>query len=160
MMWPFLALLLAQPAQDAARAQLDPLVGDWDIVDESGASGRSRVIAQAPGLMLYELRDIGPDGPLPIWFKYSERTHSWLQLFPGPSGIREFQALSPPGQWPLLFGGEVVLQDGSAARFRLTMAQPSPDLGTRRLEMSRDGGSSWRTAFAYTYRRARAPAGN
>jgi hypothetical protein len=158
MMWPLLALLLAQSADPIPGAQLDSLVGDWDVVDESGASGHSSVIAQAPGLMLYEVRDVGPDGPLPIWFEYSERTHSWVQLFPGPAGIREFQAISPPGQWPLLFGGDVVLQDGSSARFRLTMTQPSPDLGTRRLEMSRDGGSSWRTAFAYTYRRVRASA--
>lgn len=141
-------------AADPVRRQLDVLVGDWTLTDDAGATGHSQVVAEAPGAMLFERREIGQDGALPLWFAFSERSHGWVQLFPGPNGIREFALLSEPGRWPLLFGGEVILQDGSAARFRLTMAQPDADHGERRLEISRDAGTSWQPVFTYSYRRA------
>lgn len=140
-------------AADPVHNQLDVLLGDWSLTDASGATGRSRIVAEVPGAMLYELREIGPDGPLPLWFAFSERSHGWVQLFPGPAGIREFALLSEPGRWPLVFGGDVTLRDGSPARFRLTMVQPDPDHGERRLEVSRDGGGSWQPVFVYHYRR-------
>lgn len=135
------------------RTQLDVLAGDWTLTDAEGVPGRSHVEIVAPGTMLFERREVGSDGPLPLWFAYSERAHGWVQLFPGPNGLREFELLSAAGQWPLIFGGDVTLQDGSAARFRLTMSQPTPDHGERHLEMSRDAGANWQTIFRYAYRR-------
>lgn len=144
----------AQPsAPDPSRNQLDILAGDWTLTDASGVTGRSHVEIAAPGAMLFERREVGADGPLPLWFAYSERTRGWVQLFPSPNGLREFPLLSAAGQWPLIFGGEVTLQGGASARFRLTMTQPGPDRGERRLEMSRDAGANWQTVFVYTYRR-------
>lgn len=141
------------PTSNAARNQLDVLAGDWTLTDASGATGRSHVEIAASGAMLFERREMGSDGALPLWFAFSERAHGWTQLFPSPNGIREFTLLSPVGQWPLVFGGDVTLQDGSGARFRLTMSQPDPDHGERRLEISRDAGVSWQIIFAYAYRR-------
>ena len=160
MVSPLLPLLLVAATaagQAPPQAQLDFLVGDWQVTDAAGRIGRSHIIAQVPGAMLYELREVGGDGPLPLWFEYSERGAGWIQLFPSPAGIREFALLSPPGAWPMVFGADVTLQDGSRARFRLTMSRASADRNRRLLEMSRDGGGSWATVFDYEYRRVAAP---
>ncbi|MBV9883702.1 MAG: hypothetical protein JO276_11890 [Sphingomonadaceae bacterium] len=153
----FLSTAAAAGGQPPPAGQLDFLAGDWRITDSAGREGRSRIIVQGPGAMLFELREIGGDGPLPLWFEYAERTHGWLQLFPGPNGLREFALESPAGAWPMVFGAEVALQDGSRARFRLTMTRASADESRRLLELSRDGGRTWSPVFDYLYRRV--PAG-
>src|SRR5690348_4149783 len=119
MVSPLLALLLSAASasgQASPAGQLDFLVGDWQVTDAAGRSGHSRIVAQVPGAMLYELREVGGDGLLPLWFEYSERSRGWLQLFPSPAGIREFALLTPPGAWPMVFGADVALQGGSRVR--------------------------------------------
>lgn len=144
----------AEPAQEG---QLDFLAGDWAITGPGGLTGRSHIVVQMPGAMLFELRDIANEGPLPLWFELSERTHGWVQLFPAPGGIREFALLSPAGAWPMVFGADVTLRNGSRARFRLTMSRGSADESRRLLEMSTDGGGTWSQVFDYLYRRIPEP---
>ena len=143
----------AAQAQAGPERALDFLAGDWTITDPSGATGRSHIVVQVPHAMLYELREIGSDGPLPLWFAFSEEG-GWVQLFPGPAGMRAFRLVSDSRAWPLVFGGDVRLRDGTPVRFRLTMSRASNDESRRLLEMSHDGGATWSTAFDYTYRRA------
>jgi hypothetical protein len=153
----FLSTAAPAPAESPPENQLDFLAGEWAITGPGGVTGRSHIVAQLPGAMLFELRDIEGEGPLPLWFERSERTHGWIQLFPAPGGIREFTLLSPQGEWPMVFGAEVTLRDGGHARFRLTMSRTSVDENRRLLEISRDGGSAWATVFDYHYRRLPSP---
>jgi hypothetical protein len=153
-----LALLaVATPATAEApqAAFLDSLIGDWELLDPTGAKvGQSRVVVQAPGAMLYEERRIGSGAIQPLWFANSEPNGGWTQLFVGVSGqIREFRMQSPAGEWPLVLGADVRLADGSPARFRLTVT-PLADGNSRRvLERSTDVGANWTTVFNYTYRK-------
>jgi hypothetical protein len=151
-----LLLLAAGPAAVSGSGRVDFLVGDWAIYDQAGKQvGTSHVDAQVPGSMLLEMRRVDGE-PQPLWCENSERDGGWIQLFIGPKGqIRAFTPVSKPGEWPLVIGADVVLQDGIPARFRVTMPQPHDRKSLRKLEMSKDSGRSWSTVFAYEYRRVK-----
>lgn len=153
-----LALWVAATAAAAQQGsdQLDFLAGNWRLHDLSGALvGSSRIVVQAPALMLYEERRVGDGDVQPLWFENSERNGGRTQLFTGASGmIREFPRLSPAGTWPIVMGADVRLRDGTPVRFRLTMSRASNDETRRVLERSSDQGATWSTVFDLTYRRS------
>lgn len=149
-------LLCSSPAAESGggrAGQLDFLAGDWAISVAGGQTGHSHIAVEAPGAMIFELREIEGEGALPLWFEYSERTQRWSQSFPGPRGLREFALVSRPGAWPMIFAASVKLQDGAPARFELTLSKISNDESRRVLKLSRSGGP-WIVAFDYSYRRA------
>lgn len=148
------------PTADAALPPaMDTLAGDWEIFDADGKRvGRSRILAQRQGAMLYEERSVGDGPPQQLWLYNAETHGGWSQLFVAPDGrIREFPAQSPPDAQPMLMGAEVRLADGAQVRFRLSMRLSSPDEHLRRLEISRDAGTSWKPVFDYRYRREKGP---
>ena len=149
-------LFQAAGAQLASRTQLDFLAGEWLLADSAGADiGRSTIVVQAAGVMLYEERRIGDRAPQPLWFSNSEANGGWTQLFIGAAGMmREFKPLSPQGSWPVVLGADVTLRDGSSARYRMIMQRQSENESTRVLEISRDSGATWQKVFDYRYRRA------
>jgi len=144
----------------AAAESTDFLVGTWIIEDSNGeVVGRSEIVAQVPGTMLYELRTIGDSDPQPLWLENAERNNGWTQLFVGPNDrTREFIPWKTSGEWPLVLGADVTLQDGTPARFRMTITRESNSLSRRHLEISRDQTDAWKTVFHYTYRKS-PPAG-
>ena len=146
---------LAQPAatQQPATA-LDFLAGQWALEDAAGTPvGSSTILIQAPEAMLYEERTVADEARQPLWFGNS-KANGWVQYFVGAAGkLREFRQQSPPGGWPVVMGGNVILRDGTAAMFRLTITKASNDLTRRLLERSTDGGKSWSGIFDLTYRR-------
>jgi hypothetical protein len=156
---PALATQPAAAPADAATAviDLDFLGGNWDLFDAAGKKvGDSTITVHAPGAALFELRTADGGEGQPLWFFNSERDKGWVQLFLGPSNqARAFTLQSPPNSWPLVLGADVVLRDGTPARFRMTMTRASADLSRRKLEMSRDQGATWSTVFDYEYRRRR-----
>lgn len=158
MRW-LVALCLAAPvalcpiAVLAQTPDLDFLEGRWIIQDASGDRlGVSDIEVQAPDAMLMERRQIDGRPPQLLWFENSERYNGWTQLFIGPLGsIREFAPLASAADWPFVLGGDVTLQDGSHAKFRMTLSRQSDDRTRRRLELSRDHGASWTEVFDYYY---------
>lgn len=155
----FVLAAVAPPAFAQPPSQLDFLGGDWTLHDSSGAQvGRSRIVVQAPGAMLFEERIVDGGEAQPIWFENSERNGGWTQLFVGAAGLmREFNTLSATGVWPIVMGGDVTLRDGTPVKFRLTMSRDSDDLTRRVLEISRDSGATWAPVFDYVYRRSSRP---
>lgn len=147
-----LAFVSGARAETPAIA-LDFLAGAWELRDPSGkVLGASVVEVQEAGAVLFERRTVGEGRPQSLWLVNSENPSGWGQLFLGPKRqVREFRAMSAPGAWPILMGGEFVTQDGKATRFRMTMTRGSGDDTRRVLELSRDGGANWSTAFDYTY---------
>lgn len=159
-MWNIIFATLAACSLCGARAhaesvELDFLAGKWAIFDANGAQiGESMIEIQAPEAMIYEVRRVGEGAAQPLWMARLERSQGWAQLFVSPAGVREFPALSTPGEWPLVMGAPTTLRNGSKVEFRLTMTKASDDESRRHLEMTRDGGASWSTVLDYTYRRA------
>lgn len=147
-----LALVSGARAEPTAIA-LDFLAGAWELRDASGkVLGTSVVEIQEAGAVLFERRTVGEGKPQSLWLVNAENPAGWGQLFLGPKRqVREFHAMSAPGAWPIVMGGEFVTQDGKATRFRMTMTRGSGDDTRRVLELSRDGGANWSTAFDYTY---------
>lgn len=145
-------------ANAAGPVPLDFLGGDWVLLDPSGKQvGKSHVEVQLAGAMIYEQRT-DADGELPVWFFNSEGDGGWVQLFPGPTGaLRKFAPQSKSGEWPIVLGSDVTLQDGRKAKFRLTMSHASDDETHRLLEMSTDAGRNWSPVFDYKYVRAAKP---
>ena len=154
---PAIAAQPAAPDAAASAIDLDILGGQWDLYDSSGKKvGASTITVQAPGAALFEQRTADGGEAQPLWFINSERDKGWIQLFLGPSNqARAFTLQSPANSWPLVLGSDVVLRDGTPARFRMTLTRASADLSRRKLEMSRDQGASWSTVFDYEYRRRR-----
>ena len=132
---------------------LDFLAGTWEIRDASGkVLGTSVVEVQEAGAVLFERRAVGEGKAQSLWLVNAEEPAGWGQLFLGPKRqVREFRAMSAPGAWPIVMGGEFVTQDGKTTGFRMTMTRGSGDDTRRVLELSRDGGATWSTAFDYTY---------
>ncbi|BDI60710.1 hypothetical protein MACH05_12700 [Qipengyuania nanhaisediminis] len=93
-----------------------------------------------------------------MWLARLEHVEGWVQLFESPAGIREFAQISPADEFPVVFGGDVILRSGDPARFRLIVTPVDSASHTRRLEMSRDGGANWSVILDYTYRRVATPA--
>lgn len=151
-----MAAALSSTAWAQEAFQLGFLAGSWTIHDDRGAQvGRSQIVVQAPGTMLYEERTIADEPVQALWFENAERNGGWTQLFVGPGGMtREFRPLSAPGEWPIVLGADVTLRDGSPVKFRMTMSRESSDRSRRLLEISRDSGASWEIVFDYHYRRA------
>ena len=146
--------IIAAALVSAPDAQLDGWAGTWAIANSEGRRiGHSRIEEQAPQLMVFEVREVEGNPPQPLWFEYSERNKGWTQLFRGPFGIREFGPLSPPGEWPLRLGADVVLRDGTPVTYRMAVTRISADAYRRLLEVSRDKGKSWQTVFDYQYSR-------
>ncbi|NND59249.1 MAG: hypothetical protein HKN49_03195 [Gammaproteobacteria bacterium] len=162
--WPacFLIIWLAGCSTVAATGtdsetagQLDFLAGDWILYDTDGQRvGVSRIVAQVPGTMLYEVRTLDGKQPQSLWLENAERNGGWTQLFVGPAGqTRQFPLQSAPGEWPLVMGADVVLRSGQSVAFRMTISKESDDTSRRVLEMTANQGESWRTIFDYNYRR-------
>lgn len=155
--WILIASLTAAgPAVAQEAVSLDFLSGHWTLYDAEGTTvGTSSIELQVPGAALYESRRVGTGSGQPLWFFNSESKAGWTQLFVGVTRlVREFTPQSPPGQWPLVMGSKITLQDGRTMLFRMTLTHDSDDASHRVLEQSPDGGTTWSTYFDYTYRRS------
>jgi hypothetical protein len=151
----FALALVSSVRAESPAVGLDFLVGTWQLRDASGkVIGTSVIEIQEAGAVLFERRTVGEGKPQSLWLVNVESPAGWGQLFLGPKRqVREFRAMSAPGVWPMVMGGEFVTQDGKSTRFRMTMTRGSDDETRRVLELSRDGGVNWSTAFDYTYAR-------
>ena len=89
---------------------LDFLAGTWEIRDASGkVLGTSVVEVQEAGAVLFERRAVGEGKAQSLWLVNAEEPAGWGQLFLGPKRqVREFRAMSAPGAWPIVMGGEFV----------------------------------------------------
>lgn len=148
----FPVISLAAQAEEPVNLRF--FEGNWTIYRHDGSvAGTSAIESRWPNAVYFEQRKIGDDPAQLLWFVNME-TDGWQQLFIGIAGtVRKFQSVSETGKWPLVFALDVVLKDGTPARFRMTVEKQSEDVSRRILERSVDGGSSWGQVFDYTYRR-------
>lgn len=155
--WRTLTALLTCMVTTVANAEtveMDALAGDYTIHDSQGKQvGHAELAIRQPGAVIEESRKIGEGSLQQLWFMALEHNSGWTQLFHSAGGVREFPRQSPAGTWPMIFGADVVLANGSPAKFRLTITLRGDQHHHRLLEMSRDGGANWSTVLDYEYRR-------
>jgi hypothetical protein len=149
-----IGLLITADRAVAEPQALDVLAGEYTITNAKGETiGKASISVRKAGAVIEESRQIGDESPQLLWFAVLEHNSGWTQLFLSPAGLREFPLVSPKDAWPLIFGADVKLADGSPARFRLSISKEGEAAHRRLLEMSRNNGANWRPVFDYTYRR-------
>lgn len=137
---------------------LDFLAGEWEIFDAAGQRvGDSNVVLRAPNAVIFEQRHLHGLGTQVLWFVNSERDGGWKQLNMGVTGqMREFIPQSKLGEWPMVFGADVISADGGTARYRLVFMRRSATELRRTLNYSRDRGATWKVEHDLVYRRKQA----
>jgi hypothetical protein len=72
-----------------------------------------------------------------------------------PGGLKEKELIDRRPNGALLFQGEIPLAEGGTYLDRTTLTPVGPDEVRQLIEISTDGGSTWRTVFDGRYVRRR-----
>jgi hypothetical protein len=153
----FFALLMAvqhAPCSEPPYHQLDFWIGRWNVYDRGdGALAGTSVIEKVLNGCAIEVDWHGADGSGEIreLFYYQKAAQRWRQIWVSDEGpTKERQSL--PGSATLQFLGEVRELAGGSHLDRSTVT-PQPDGRIHQLiEISRDGGKTWKTSFDGEYR--------
>jgi len=168
------AFLFAFPAVSAVRAQSSPCetdsafrrldfwVGDWDVYDPSGAlAGRSVLEKILKGCAIsVDWHEADGSGEIREIFFYEKARKTWRQVWisdAGPTKERRSVGDGPDGA--LRFVGEVLQVDGRSHLDRSTVTAAGEGRVHQAIEISNDGGATWKTVFTGEYRRHAPPGG-
>ncbi len=139
---------------DPAWHRLDFWVGHWTVVDRTDGSiaGTSVIEKTLRGCAIsVDWHDAGAGGEVREIFYYQKATRRWRQIWisdAGPAKERE-SVEGPAGS--VQFLGEVRELSGGSHLDRSTVT-PQPDGRVHQLiEISRDGGATWKTTFDAEY---------
>ena len=163
----FAALLLATPAaaqtiagcdSDSTYAALDFWVGNWSVYVGDTLVGTNRITKVLHGCaVVEEWRDVqGGEGR--SLFYVEPALHQWKQVWVTDAathvgGLKEKHLVTRVGGG-VRFQGELRRPDGRLILDRTTLT-PAPAGQVRQLiEISTDGGTSWRPTFDARYRKA------
>jgi len=137
---------------------LDFWVGQWEVVDSTRQRhfGRNRIEKVLDGCAVTEtwMADGGGDGM--SLFYYNALTDVWKQVWvtenaTRPGGLKEKRLVARFEDGSIRFQGELPRQDGGTYLDRTTLT-PLPDGAVRQhIEISVDGGATWRTTFDAHY---------
>ncbi|MEO8526434.1 MAG: hypothetical protein ABI460_17040 [Caldimonas sp.] len=150
-------------SDEAALAQLDFWVGDWEVCVGGQRAGRDRVVRILDGCAITESWT-GSDGSRgESLFYYSPSEKQWRQVWVTdqalrPGGLKEKHLIARSADGGTRFQGEIALPDGRRILDRTTLRPAANGSVSQRIEISRDGGESWTMSFDATYHRARVDA--
>jgi hypothetical protein len=150
---------IATCASDSALHVLDFWVGDWTVVDSAGSNlGTNRIEKIVDGCAITETwRD--RDGEGRSLFYYVPAQRMWKQVWVTPSamsagGVKEKHLVgASPGR--ARFQREYFGPAGVLILDRTTLTTIADGRVRQIIEISRDGGATWRTTFDGFYVRAK-----
>jgi hypothetical protein len=133
---------------------LDFTIGTWTVTAPEGTSEGPSVIRSAVnGCMLVEDWGGPGDGGRNV-DAYSADDRQWHRLYVDSAGrVHLFAGRSDGGT--IGYEGTSHEPDGGTALNRLTLRPRGADAFDELWQKSRDGGKTWKTVFAGTYRRAK-----
>jgi hypothetical protein len=147
-------------ASDSAFAWLDFWIGTWDVSADEQQAGENRIQKIVGGCAVTEewTSAVGQRGHSLFYFRPSSRT--WHQVWVteralAPGGLKEKELIDRRPNGALLFQGEIPLAEGGTYLDRTTLTPIGPDEVRQLIEISTDGGSTWRTVFDGRYVRRR-----
>ncbi|MDH4107087.1 MAG: hypothetical protein OEW35_02115 [Gammaproteobacteria bacterium] len=143
-----------------AYTRLDFWLGEWDVYVGATLAGRNRIESILDGCAVSEHWSAAGGGEGVSLF-YVAPDGSWRQVWvtanaARPGGTKEKTELPGTTAGEIHFQGEIRTADGSYLD-RTTLTRMEPDAVRQLIEVSTDGGASWRAVFDAVYRRR--PAG-
>ena len=145
---------------DSTYTTLDFWIGSWDVYVGDTLVGTNRISAVLRGCAVVEEWEDARGGQGRSLFYVEPGTDRWKQVWVThsprrPGGVKEKRQVPPAADGGVRFLGEVSANGG--ARLDRTTLLPLPSGEVRQLiEVSDDGGTTWRAVFDARYRRRRA----
>jgi hypothetical protein len=146
-------------AADANYQRLAFWIGDWEVVDSTGAHYATQRVRAAVDGCAITAEWTGKDGNKGLNLSaYDRRSGEWRQVYianqlPSPSGVtirRSDPTYDGPG---LRFIALTEPAPGDRSRFRVTILPMAGHRVLQLFETSSDGGLTWRTQFRAEHRR-------
>ncbi len=135
---------------------LDFWVGKWDVLVNGETVGTNSIQKILDGCAVTELwRGSGGSEGRSLFY-YTPATDTWKQVWvtvgaAAPGGVKEKTLIARYDDGGVRFQGEIALPDGRAYLDRTTLTPLDGDRVRQHIEVSTDGGESWRTTFDAVY---------
>jgi hypothetical protein len=158
MLYHLLLLLNTACASDSTYGLLDFWVGTWAVTVHGEAAGTDRVTKIMDGCAVQEEWE-DPDHHVGrSLFYVAPGSKRWRQVWvtdqaPEVGGTKEKAMVAHVTGESTRFQGELPLGDGRVILDRTTLTRVSADRVHQVIEISRDGGTTWRATFDAEYAR-------
>ena len=144
-------------AADSAYHVLDFWIGSWSVVDSSGAAlGKNRIEKVVGGCAITESwTEPGSEGMSLFYYVPAQRQWKQVWVTPDalqPGGVKEKHLISA-ATGMVRFQGEIIGPRGGLILDRTTLTALDGGRVRQVIEISRDGGTTWRTTFEGIYRK-------
>lgn len=135
---------------------LDFWVGEWDVFVDDEKVGANTIAKVLDGCAVMELWRSAGGGEGRSLFYYTPATDTWRQVWvteqaTAPGGVKEKTLIERFDHGGVRFQGEIALPDGRTYLDRTTLMPLDGGRVRQRIEVSTDGGQSWRTTFDAVY---------
>ena len=139
---------------------LDFWVGDWDVFEKEAKVGSNRIQKIMDGCAVTEDWTDAEGGRGHSLFYYLPATKTWKQVWVTPQalgsgGIKEKQLIERLPDGALRFQGVLPRKSGGTYLDRTTLTPKGPDQVLQKIEISLDGGETWKPTFDAVYRRVK-----
>lgn len=143
-------------ADSAVYSKLNFWVGDWDVYVGDEKVGTNRIERILGGCAVME-HWIGGGGAQGKSLFYVGSDGAWRQVWvteqaTSPGGTKEKREVASDDVGRMRFQGEIALPDGRSYLDRTTLTPLESGDVRQVIEVSTDGGDSWRTVFDARYR--------
>ncbi|MEZ4586589.1 MAG: cupin domain-containing protein [Gemmatimonadales bacterium] len=159
------ALIFAAPAltaqdqyrcTDAAFAALDFWVGEWTVTVADREVGVNRISKVLDGCAIREEWTAADGGTGQSLFYYLPARRAWRQVWVtgralAPGGVKEKELVRTESAGGIRFQGTIALADGRSYLDRTTLSEQAEGRVRQLIEISTDGGASWRPTFDAIY---------
>jgi hypothetical protein len=155
---PLLGQVPGSCAADSVFHALDFWVGNWNVFVGDSLVGTNRVEKILTGCAIREDWRTPGGGDGQSLFYVDQRTRQWKQVWVttralDPGGLKEKALIGRPGGGGTRFQGQLLLADGRIILDRTTLTPLSSGEVRQLIEISLDGGDTWRATFDARYRR-------
>lgn len=160
--WPATPPTAQQPPPPACAEvdgfdKLDFWVGEWDVVDPDGnPQGTNRIEKILSGCAILEHWNGVGGGAGKSLFYFDHLGGTWKQVWVTSratevGGLKEKRLVEERVDGALLFQGAVILPDGRTFLDRTVLTPLADGRVRQEIEVSTDGGISWRSMFTGIY---------
>jgi hypothetical protein len=135
---------------------LDFWVGEWTVWSDGQQVGTNRIVKVQGGCALEEHWEGAGGGTGQSLFYYLPASGAWKQVWVTPAarsagGVKEKAFVEGP-EGSVRFQGTIERRDGTTYLDRTTLTPMAGGAVRQHIEVSTDGGRSWRTTFDAEYR--------